>query len=76
LVSFGIKRLAGLEEVVVDPVQCPAASREFSSYEYPSDGMGEFRAQFVDRNNHTIDAVRYALEVEMKAGKAGFLRVR
>ena len=75
-VSFGVKWLCSLDSLVIDPVRCPAAAREFSSYEYPPDGLGGFRALFADRDNHSIDAVRYAMEGEMKSGKSGFLRVR
>ncbi len=75
-VSFGIKWLCSLEEIVIDPARCPNCAREFSSYEYPADGLGGFRASFADRDNHSIDAVRYSLENEMRSGKSGFLKVR
>jgi phage terminase large subunit len=75
-VSFGIKWLASLEGIIIDPVRCPFSAREFSSYEYPPDGRGGFRSVFPDEDNHSIDAVRYAMEREMRSGKSGFLRVR
>ena len=61
-VRQGIRFLQDLGEIIIDPARCPNAAREFSSYEYQRDGMGGFRADCPDQNNHIIDAVRYALE--------------
>lgn len=63
-VEFGIRWLQNLNEIVVDPVRCPNARREFSGYRFPTDGNGGYRSEYPDRDNHTIDAVRYALEDE------------
>ena len=46
--------------------RCPETAREFSSYEYESDGRGGWRAAFPDRDNHAIDAVRYSREEDMR----------
>ena len=43
-------------------VTTPQAAREFSAYAYPVGAGGAFLAEFPDRDNHTIDAVRYAME--------------
>lgn len=61
-VEHGLSWLQNLDEIVIDPVRCPNAKREFYEYEYIPDGNGGFRDGFPDKNNHTIDAVRYALE--------------
>lgn len=61
-INYGIKFLQSLDEIIIDPVKCPNASREFSGYELERDLYGGFRAEFPDKDNHTIDAVRYALE--------------
>ena len=61
-VREGIRFLQELREIVIDPARCPNAAREFSSYEYERDSFGNFRADCPDKNNHLIDAVRYALE--------------
>ena len=61
-VAHGLRWLQALGEIVIDPARCPAAAREFSAYAYPPDGRGGFRSEYPDRDNHTIDAVRYALE--------------
>lgn len=61
-VAYSTKWLASLREIVIDPKTCPRSAEEFSSYEYEEDGAGGYRSGFPDRNNHCIDAVRYALE--------------
>lgn len=64
-VEHGISWLQNLDEIIIDPVRCPNVKREFYEYEYTPDGNGGFRDGFPDKNNHTIDAVRYALESEI-----------
>ena len=61
-VEYGIRRLCDLNAIIIDPVRCPNAAREFTGYKLDEDGHGGFRSGFPDRDNHTIDAVRYALE--------------
>lgn len=61
-VEHGITWLQNLEEIIIDGTRCPNAAREFNEYELDRDSRGELKADFPDRNNHTIDAIRYALE--------------
>ena len=61
-VESGIRWLQNLNEIVIDPIRCPNAKREFCGYRFLSDGNGGLRGEYPDKNNHTIDAVRYALE--------------
>lgn len=61
-VEFGIRWLQNLDEIVIDPVRCPNTRREFCGYSFLPDGHGGLRSEFPDRDNHSIDAVRYALE--------------
>ena len=61
-VEHGIRWLQGLAAIVIDPIRCPNAAREFGSYEYQRDRHGNFISAYPDKENHTIDAVRYALE--------------
>ena len=72
-VDNGIKFLQDLDKIIIDPVRCPNAAREFYDYEIEMDRDGNLRGDFPDRNNHTIDAVRYAIENEilMKKARAG-----
>ena len=59
-VRASMRWLQGLKEIVIDPQRCPAAAREFSEYEYERGADGGFVEAYPDRNNHAIDAVRYA----------------
>ena len=72
-VREGIRWLQDLAEIIIDPARCPNAAREFSAYEYESDGFGNFRADCPDKNNHLIDAARYALEDYIRRRSAGTL---
>ena len=63
-VSFGIKKLRSLFKIVIDPERCPNAYREFINYSYEQDRSGNVKSQYPDKDNHTIDAVRYALQDE------------
>jgi len=63
-VEFGIKFLQDLEAIVIDPVGCPLASKEFVNYTVETDRSGEPKRRLPDKDNHSIDAVRYATEDE------------
>lgn len=68
-VEDGLHFLKALN-IVIDHEKCPNATREFTRYEYKRTRAGELTNQYVDANNHTIDAVRYALETEIRYGDA------
>jgi len=61
-VEHGMRWLQDLACIVIDPARCPCAAREFTRYAYEADRNGGFKAAYPDRDNHTIDAVRYGLE--------------
>lgn len=61
-VSYGIKWLQGLRNIYIDKRRCPETYKEFVLYEYEQDRDGNFISAYPDENNHSIDAVRYALE--------------
>lgn len=61
-VRYGIKWLQGLKHIYIDKRRCPETYKEFVNYEYEQDRNGEFISDYPDENNHSIDAVRYALE--------------
>ena len=61
-VEHGLKCLQDLNKIVIDPARCPNTVREFCSYEYELDRYGNYKSIYPDKNNHSIDAVRYALE--------------
>lgn len=58
--------LAGLREIAIDPVRCPQTWREFSLCEYAKDRSGAWIEDFDDGNDHSIDAVRYAMMREVR----------
>lgn len=70
-VQYGIKWLQDLEEIVIDPKRCPNTAREFLEYELEKDANGNFKGHFPDKNNHSIDAVRYSREFDMRNVKIG-----
>lgn len=62
-VARGMRYLTDeIEHIYIDPVRCPNTYREFTTYELDRDRYGNFKGEYPDRDNHTIDAVRYALE--------------
>lgn len=70
-VDFGMDYLSNeIDEIIIDPVTCPNAAREFSTYELERDKNGNFKGGYPDKDNHTIDACRYALEDDMIQRKA------
>lgn len=65
-VRYGMKWLQSLVEIVIDPVTCPATAKEFSHYEYELDKEGNPLSSFPDKDNHSIDMARYAMETVWK----------
>jgi len=48
--------------IVIDPARTPNAYREFVNYSYEADRDGNFLPRLIDKDNHSIDAVAYALD--------------
>ena len=65
-VRYGIKWLQGLRHIYIDKIRCPNVWKEFTQYEYEKDRDGNFISAYPDENNHTIDALRYAMEKHYK----------
>lgn len=61
-VRYGIKWLQSLKSIVIDPARCPNTAKEFSNYEYERTDDGEIISGYPDKDNHSIDSVRYAME--------------
>lgn len=59
-VEYGIKRLKDYDIIIHK--NCFNTKKEFSLYKYKEDKNGEVIPTPVDKNNHIIDAVRYATE--------------
>ena len=68
-VEYGENWLDDLEEIVIDVNRTPNVAREFESIDYQTDRDGNAKAKLEDKDNHTIDATRYALENDMRNSK-------
>jgi phage terminase large subunit len=66
-VEAGIRFLQGLEIIIC--TSCPNTKAEFSKYKWREDKNGNVLPVPVDKDNHLIDAIRYALEDEIGASK-------
>lgn len=65
-VDYGMKWLSEeLEEIIIDAERCPNTWREFYGYELERDQNGNLKAGYPDKDNHSIDAVRYSREGDM-----------
>lgn len=58
-VRSSVKWLQDRAAIVIDP-KCELAAAEFPAYEYERSPDGEVTGRLPDRDNHAIDAVRYA----------------
>lgn len=67
-VEHGIKWLQDRAHIYIDKHRAPSAYREFVSYEYERNRQGQFVSAYPDKDNHAIDAVRYAMSEVMRAG--------
>ena len=63
-VVFGIQWLQGYE-IIVD-VSCQNLKNELELYQWRKDKDGNSLRQPVDKDNHLIDALRYALSLDME----------
>lgn len=61
-VAYSMKWLQSRDAIVIDPHRCPDTAKEFLSYSYRS-------GQYPDRDNHHIDAVRYATSALWRRGQ-------
>lgn len=66
-VEYGEKWLDDLDEIIIDVKRTPNTAREFENIDYQVDKDGNPKAKLEDKDNHTIDATRYALEDDMKS---------
>lgn len=71
-VEYGEKWLDDLEAIIIDPQRCPYTTREFESIDYATDKDGNPKNKLEDKDNHSIDAVRYALNEDMRGNLFSF----
>lgn len=65
-IEFGENWLDDLEAIVIDHKRTPNIAKEFENIDYQTDKDGNIRPKLEDKDNHSIDATRYALELDMK----------
>lgn len=65
-VEYGEEWLDDLDAIVIDPLRTPNIAREFENIDYQTDKDGNVKPRLEDKDNHTIDATRYAFEEDMK----------
>lgn len=65
-IEFGENWLDDLEAIVIDIRRTPNIAKEYENIDYQTDKDGNIRPKLEDKDNHSIDATRYALELDMK----------
>ena len=60
-VDYSMKWLQSLSEIVIDNRRCPKTAEEFLNYAYERDKDGNIITGYPDKDNHHIDATRYAM---------------
>lgn len=75
-VEYGEKWLDDLEEIIIDPQRTPNTAREFENIDYMTDADGNPKAKLEDKDNHTIDQCRYALENDMQKPSVWFPKAK
>lgn len=65
-VEYGEKWLDDLDAIYIDPLRTPNIAKEFESIDYQTDRDGNPKPRLEDKDNHTIDATRYAFNDDMR----------
>lgn len=60
-IEYSMKWWQG-KKIVMDPARTPNSCKEFKKYEYERDKDGNIISGYPDKDNHFIDAARYATE--------------
>lgn len=68
-VEFGERWLDDLDFICIDPNRTPNIAKEFENIDYQVDRDGNPKARLEDKDNHTIDATRYAFSEDMEDKK-------
>lgn len=67
-VEYGERWLDDLDFICIDPNRTPNIAREFENIDYQVDRDGNPKPRLEDKDNHAIDATRYAMSEDMKKG--------
>ena len=72
-VEYGEQWLDDLDAIVIDPERTPNIAKEFENIDYQTDRDGNPKPRLEDKDNHAIDATRYAFSNDMKRKSFSFL---
>lgn len=75
-VEFGERWLDDLDFICIDPKRTPNIAREFENIDYQVDRDGNPKPRLEDKDNHAIDATRYAFSEDMRSGKTTKERIK
>jgi len=71
-VEDGISKLRSYAKIVIHP-ECPKTAAEARLYKYKRDRLtDDILPELVDKHNHCVDAIRYAIEPLTKRRRASF----
>ena len=73
-VEHGIKWLQDRAHIYIDKRRCPNTYRVFVTYEYERNRQGQFISAYPDKDNHALDAARYAMDNVMRRSAIPGLR--
>ena len=68
-VEYGEQWLDDLDFICIDPLRTPKIAWEFENIDYQTDKDGNPKPRLEDKNNHAIDATRYAFSEDMSTSK-------
>lgn len=69
-VEFGERWLDDLDFICIDPNRTPNIAKEFENIDYQVDKDGNPKPRLEDKDNHAIDATRYAFSEDMEDKKS------
>lgn len=74
-VEYGEQWLDDLDFICIDPKRTPKIAWEFENIDYQIDKDGNPKPRLEDKNNHAIDATRYAFSMDMiRKAKIGTIK--
>jgi phage terminase large subunit len=73
-VEYGEEWLDDLDFICIDPLRTPNIAREFENIDYQTDKDGNPKPRLEDKDNHTIDATRYAFSEDMTSKEFEFIQ--
>lgn len=73
-VEYGEQWLDDLDFICIDPLRTPKIAWEFENIDYQTDKDGNPKPRLEDKDNHLIDATRYAFSEDMENNSVSFIK--